>query len=151
MLTDSTQVSDLSMVFPNDSIVKLKNEEAFQSANYDIEVFDKSGKLLLILSPKKMLDSTSLISTIKIEDARFKTKKGISINSTFGDIQKNYKISSIHNTLKNAVIFVNEINAFFTIDKKELPASLQFDTDTEIEAIQIPETAKIKYFMIGWN
>ncbi|WP_339633859.1 hypothetical protein [Bizionia echini] len=151
MLTDSTKIADLNMIFPNDSIVKLTNEEAFQSANYDIEIFDKSENALLVLSPNKMIDSTATISTIKVLDSRYKTEKGITTKSTFGDIQKHYKISNIQNTIKNVVVFVNEINAFFTIDKKELPASLQFDSNVKIEAIQIPETAKIKYFMIGWN
>lgn len=151
MLTDSTAVNDLDMIFPNDSIVKLSNTEAFKSANYEIEIFDKTGNLLLVLSPNKMLDSSATISTIKVMDSRYKTAKGITTKSTFGDIQKNYKISSIQNTIKNVVVFVNDINAFFTIDKKELPASLQFDSNAKIEAIQIPETAKIKYFMIGWN
>ena len=83
-------------------------------------------------------------------DSKFKTKKGLTINSTFADIQNNYKISNIQNTLRNVVVFVNDINAFFTIDKKELPAELQFDASAKIEAIQIPGQAKIKYFMIGW-
>lgn len=151
LLTDSTKVRDLEMVFPNDSIVKQSNSSAFQRANYDIEIFDNTGKPLLVLSPNKTPDSTATIKTIKILDSRYKTEKGITTLSTFGDIQKQYKISSIQNTIKNVVVFVNEIDAFFTISKKELPAELQFKTDVTIEAVQIPEKAKIKYFMIGWN
>lgn len=151
MLTDTTKVTDLEMIFPNDSIVKLTVNDAFRSSNYDIEVFDKTGKQLLVLSPNKTSDSSATISNIKIIDSRYKTKKGITTESTFGDIQKKYKISNIQNTIKNIVFFVNEIDAFFAIDKKELPVKLQFDTDAKIEAIHIPETAKIKYFMIGWN
>ena len=48
------------------------------------------------------------------------------------------------------MIFVDEINAFFTIDKKQLPGELRFDTSAKIEAIHIPDEATIKYFMIGW-
>ncbi|MGY0391906.1 hypothetical protein ACW5R3_05025 [Bizionia sp. KMM 8389] len=151
LLTDSTKVSNLSLSFPNDSISKLPKEEAFVSANHDIEVFDKTDNLLLVLSPDNMLDSIAVIRTIKIVDPRYKTAKGINSASTFGDIKSNYKISSIQNTIRNVVVFVDEIDAFFTIDKKELPASLQFDPSAKIEAIQIPKTAKIKYFMIGWK
>lgn len=150
LLTDSTQVKDLEVVFPNDSIVKNNFEEALLKVDYSISVYDKNNRKLLILTPEKINDSTSKITTVKIIDSQFKTKKGLSITSTFGDIQKNYNISSIQNTLKNVVVFVNEINAFFTIDKKELPSELQFDSSTKIEAIQIPEQAKIKYFMLGW-
>ncbi|EGV44620.2 hypothetical protein BZARG_2811 [Bizionia argentinensis JUB59] len=151
MLTDSTKVTDLERIFPNDSIVKLSVNEAIQSSNYDIEVFDKTGKKLLVLSPNKMSDSSATITNVKIVDPRYITTKGITTESTFGEIQKKYKVSNIQNTIKNVVFFVNEIDAFFTIDKKELPAKLQFDSNTKIEAIHIPETAKIKYFMIGWN
>ena len=51
---------------------------------------------------------------------------------------------------KNIVITVNEINAFFNIDKNELPAELRFDNNLIIEAIQIPDDAKIKRFFIQW-
>lgn len=150
LLTDSTQVKDLKAVFANDSVVSRLLDNEFTFNRTDIDVFDKSGNKLLTLTPKTVQDSTSTIETIKVLDSRFKTEKGISTKSTFGDIETHYKISSIQNTLKNIVVFVNDINAFFTISKSELPAELQFDTNAKIEAVQIPEKAKIKYFMIGW-
>lgn len=150
LLTDSTQVKDLKAVFSNDSVVERRHDNEFTFNRTDIDIFDKAGNKLLTLTPQVVQDSTSTIETIKILDSRFKTTKGLTKSSTFGDIKNNYKISSIQNTLKNIVVFINEINAFITIDKKELPAELQFDMNAKIEAIQIPEKAKIKYFMIGW-
>ncbi|MEO8934175.1 MAG: hypothetical protein ABI295_07690, partial [Xanthomarina sp.] len=150
LLTDSTQVKDLKAIYANDSIVVRLHDNEFTFNRKDIDVFDKEGNKLLTLTPKKIQDSTATIETIKVLDPRFKTDKGLSTISTFGDIEKNYKISSIQNTLKNVVVFVNEINAFFTIAKTELPAELQFDTSIKIDAVNIPEKAKIKYFMIGW-
>lgn len=149
LLNDSTVVSDLKTIFANDSVAFNDGENEF-TPNNDIEIFDTTGNPLLILTPSKLADSIATIETIKIVDSRYKTAKGLSTTSTFGDIEKNYKISSIQNTFKNVVVFVNEIDAFFTIDKKELPAELQFNLDTKIEAVQIPDQAKIKYFMIGW-
>ncbi|TYA59674.1 hypothetical protein [Formosa maritima] len=151
LLTDSTQVKDLKAVFDNDSVVVRLHDNEFTFNRTDIDIFDKTGKLLLTLTPKTVKDSTSTIETVKVLDSRFKTDKGLNTKSTFRDINNNYKISSIQNTLKNVVVFINDINAFITIDKKELPAELQFDMNAKIEAIQIPEKAKIKYFMIGWN
>lgn len=151
LLTDSTQVKELKAVFSNDSVVERLLDNEFTFNRTDIDIFDKTGKLLLTLTPKTVQDSTSTIETIKVIDPRFKTDKGLNTKSTFGDVKNNYKISSIQNTIKNVVVFVNEINVFITIDKKELPAELQFDMNAKIEAIQIPEKAKIKYFMIGWN
>lgn len=152
LLTDSSKVQTLESIYINDSIVKRIGGDEFTGIINDIEIFDKTTKsVLLILTPEHGLDSTSTISTITIKDVRFKTAKGLSTASTFGDIRRDYKISSIQNTLKNVVIFVNELNAFFTIDKKQLPEKLRYDLSANIEAIQIPDTAKIKYFMIGWN
>jgi len=150
LLTDSTTVRELDTIFKNDSIVRYVSGDEFAGSVNIIEIFDKSGKKLLDLYPKEVLDSTSVISSIRINDERYKTKKNISFLSTFKDIKDNYKISKIDNLINTVVVSVNEINASFTIDKKELPSSLRFDMDTTIDPIQIPEKAKIKYFMIHW-
>ena len=62
-----------------------------------------------------------------------------------------HKISNIQNTLRNIIVSVGEINAYFTIDKNELPANMRFDMNLKIEAIQIPEEAKIKNFYLYWT
>ena len=105
----------------------------------------------MILTPKEALDSTAFIDNIRIMDSRYKTNKNISNISTFKDIQAAYKINRIDNLISSININVKEINAYFTIDKKELPANLRFDMKMTIEASQIPDDAKIKYFMINWN
>ncbi len=150
MLNDSTQVKDLDLAFPNDSIVKHVSGDEFTGNINDIKVFDKTGKELLVLSPSQSLDSTATIKTIRIIDERFKTPKGLAANSTFKTIKDNYNISSIQNTLKNIIVSINDINAYVTIDKKELPAELRFDMNLKIEAIQIPDDAAIKNFFVQW-
>ena len=79
------------------------------------------------------------------------TNPFIGLASTFKDIQTYYPISRIENTLSSAVIFIDEINAYVTIDKKQLPSKLQFDTDAKIQPSQIPDTAVIKQFWLGWE
>lgn len=150
LLTDSTTVKDLDVVFSNDSVVKYVSGDEFAGTVNIIEIFDKSGKKLLDLSPKEALDSTSVISSVRINDERYRTEKNISKLSTFKDIKDNYKISKVDNLINTIVVSVNEINASFTIDKKELPSSLRFNMNATIDPIQIPEKAKIKYFMIHW-
>ncbi len=150
LLTDSTQVKDLDAIFINDSVVRYIAGDEFAGSVNTIEIFEKGGKKLLDLSPKEALDSTSVISSVRIMDERYKTEKNISKLSTFKDINEAYKISKIDNLINSIVISVNEINASFTIDKKELPASLRFDMDLTIDPIQIPEKAKVKFFMIHW-
>lgn len=150
LLTDSTQVKDLETIFINDSVVRYIAGDEFTGSVNIIEVFEKSGKKLLDLSPREALDSTSLISSVRFIDERYKTEKNISTISTFKDLKEAYKISKIDNLINSIVVSVNEINASFTIDKKELPASMRFDMDMTIDAIQIPEKAKIKFFMVHW-
>lgn len=150
LLTDSTQVKDLKMVFANDSIKSLNTSNSFTGNNSDIEIYDTTGKQLLVLTPRQISDSTSTIKSVKVVDSRFQTLKGLNTNSTFKDIKNNYKISSIQNTLRNVIVSVNEINAYFTIEKTELPAELRFDMTLDIDALQIPEEAKIKNFFVQW-
>ena len=150
LLTDSTQVRELEAIFSNDSVVRYIAGDEFIGSVNTIEIFEKGGKKLLDLSPKEALDSTSVISSVNIIDERYKTEKNISTLSTFKDINEAYKISKVDNLINAIVVSVNEINASFTIDKKELPASMRFDMNMTIDPIQIPGKAKIKYFMIHW-
>lgn len=150
LLTDSTQVKDLKDVFPNDSLVTFIKGDEFNGGNNDIDIYNLQGEQLLSLTPSETLDSTSTIKSVRIMNASYKTDKNVTTISTFKDINNNYKISSINNLINSVVISVNEINASFTIDKKELPANLRYDMGLTIEAIQIPDNAKIKYFMIHW-
>ncbi|NQX86318.1 MAG: hypothetical protein HRT67_10515 [Flavobacteriaceae bacterium] len=149
-LTDSTQVKDLKMVFINDSIHRFESTNTFGTNASDIEIYDSGGKQLLVLTPSQKSDSTATIKSIKVVDARFKTSKGLNAHSTFKDIKANYTISGIQNTLRHIIVSVNEINAYFTIEKTELPSELRFDMTVKIEALQIPDNAQIKNFFVQW-
>ena len=105
----------------------------------------------MTLTPNNIADSSATITNIRINDSRYKTEKGITTLSTFKDIQETYKISKIDNLINSIVISVNEINAQFAIEKTELPANLRYDMSTNIEASQIPDNARIKYFFINWD
>ena len=149
LLTDTTQVKDIKDLFTNDYLFINKPNEYSKSSS--IELFNKQGKLLLEISPLYVNDSLSVIESIRIFDSKFKTEKGLSISSTFQDIDNNYTISSIDNLINSVVISINEINASITIDKKDMPANTRFDRNLKIEPAMIPSEAKFKYFMIHWN
>jgi len=151
LLTDSTQIQELKTIYVNDSIVKFESGNEFTGNINNIEIFEKGGKKLLILSPRSSLDSTSVIESIHIIDPRYKTDKNISTISTFKNIVENYKISKIDNLINSVLVSVNDINASFVIDKKELPANLRFDKTFKFENTHIPDNAKIKYFFINWT
>lgn len=149
-LTREIRINQLDSIFSNDSIVKNTRGNRFLNSTNDIQVYDRDGSPLLILEPVQQFDSTSTVGYIQVLDPRFETSKGLNTESTFGEVVKNYNISRIENTLNSAVVFIDELNMYLTIDKKELPSSLRFDTDSRINASQIPDNAKIKYFMISW-
>lgn len=146
-LLSSTPVSDLENAFVQDSIVT-KGSNLTNLGSDKIQIFEKGGKHLLTLTPST--DSIPKIENIRVFDPRFSTEKGITINSTFKDIQSKYPIKKIVTTLNSIVIFPKESNLYFTIDKDELPSDLRYTT-TNIEAVQIPEEAKLKYLMLGWE
>ena len=150
MLTDSTQVKDLALVFHNDSIAKFNRTDEFIGNINDIDVYDTEGKLLLVLTPAVLADSTSTIKMVRVEDARYETSKGISTISTFKELNDNYKINKVLNTISNVILTVDELNAYFTIDKSELPSNMRTNIDMKIDLVQIPDGAKIKNFTLHW-
>ena len=151
LLTDSTMIRELKTVFINDSLSKFIGGDEFTGNTNTISVYEKeSGALLLELDPNSALDSLSTIRTVRIMDPRFKNQDGINTLSTFGDLNSNYSISSVQNTLRSLIISVDEINAYFTISKKELPEEMRYNMNKKIEAISIPESAKIKDFYLQW-
>lgn len=150
-LTKEVKINQLDSVFKNDSITRQTSGPELLKSTDEIKVFDKEGKPLLELEPLQEFDSTSTIGYIRVLDPRYETKEGLNVKSTFKDIIEHYNISRIENTINAAVVFLDEINAYVTIDKSQLPPSLRYDTDSKIMASQIPDDAKFKYFMIYWN
>ena len=71
--------------------------------------------------------------------------------STFKEIRENYSIKKIITSLNNVVVLLKDNDLYFTIDKKELPESLRYNANNNIEEVQIPDNAKVKYMMIGWD
>ncbi len=149
-LKQTTKVNEIETIFNNDSVVKRIAGDEFIGTSNEINVFEKGGKHLLALEASEEFDSTATITSIQVIDPRFKTTKGLSVKSTFKDIKDNYKISKISSTFSNIVIDIKEINAFVSISKKELPSELRYDSNVQIEAAQIPDTAKISYFWLYW-
>jgi len=140
---------DIEIIFDKDSVVKDTVALKFGNGAEKIKIYEKGGKHLLTLTPTS--DSIPIIENIRIEDMRYKTVKGVGLLSTFKDIKDNYTVKKVITSTNNVVIFLRESNAYFTIDKQELPSSLRYAASVNIEAVQIPDKAKIKYFMVGWN
>lgn len=151
LLTRDVKITELDSVFEGDSIVRQVSDGELYRKSNEIEIYDRTGNKLLLLEPVQAFDSTSTVGFVQILDPRYKTAKGLGKESEFKDIVENYTISRIENTLSAAVIFIDDLNIYVTIDKKQLPVELRYDTQSRIQASQIPDDAKIKYFMIDWD
>jgi len=99
--------------------------------------------------PKEQLDSTSTIKSIEIHDERFKTLSGISINSSFSEINVSNTIHKIERTFSSATLFLDNLNTTITIDNEELGLK-EFSTQ-KVTKEQIPDLAKMKTFIVWFN
>jgi hypothetical protein len=149
-LTKDIRVKQLDSIFAQDSIVKLGAESNMFSKIEQIEIYEKGGNKLLLLTPKKGQDPESKISHIQIFDERFKTEKGIHLNSTFKEVKENYTITSIVNTMNSVIVSLGDSDVYLTIDKKILPAFLD-GLGVKAEVSDIPDQARFKFLMVDWE
>ncbi|MEM9144129.1 MAG: hypothetical protein AAGA86_14160, partial [Bacteroidota bacterium] len=82
---------------------------------------------------------------------RYTTEKGVGIQSSFKDIKDNHNIKKVITSMNNVLVLLKNSDTYFTISKEELPANLRYSSNTKVEAVQIPDKAKIKYMMVGWD
>lgn len=154
ILTTNTAVHELTSIFSNDSIVSLTantedKEKSLKRSNDEYLIFNKNGKKLLEIVPTTHNDSLSRIKSIQFFDAKYKTKSGISLQSTFKEINENYIVNKVETTLTSAMLYIDELNATIAIDKEDLGIA-KFSRE-EISINQIPDLAKVKYFTIWFN
>ena len=150
-LTKKMQMKQVDSIFSMDSIVPLSSIENTLGTQGEVEVYEKGGKKLLLLSPDNETDPNSVITNIQVFDERYKTEKGLHLNSTFADVKANYEVAGIQNAINSVVVFLKDSDIYLTIDKKDLPSSLRYNNNIKVEVTQIPDAAKFKYFMIGWD
>ena len=151
-ITDSTTVAQMKEWYKTDSIVKnTEGQGAFEPYD-EYKIIDKKDKkLLMIVVPVKTGDEASLIKYVEIKSDRFHTDKGVSIASDFGTLNKNHKLGKIDESLKNIVIYVDDLNATVNMRKDVLPLNVRNDASIKIEATLIPDNAKIKDFVVFMN
>ncbi len=147
LVNKETPFADIQSLYESDSVVV--DSVYSMSKNQRIRIFEKGGAHLLSITSNT--DSIPGIGNIRIHDPRFLTEKGIGLSSTFKDIKDQYEIKKVVTSLSNVVVFVKDHELYFTIDREELPASLRYTKDVNIEEVQIPDVAGIKYLMIAWE
>ena len=86
-------VRDLGVIYDQDSIVKDTMKLALGFGTRSINIYEKGGSHLLTLTPNT--DSIPKVQNVRVNDPRFKTDKGIGLNSTFKDIKEKYASASV--------------------------------------------------------
>jgi len=150
-LTRGMTIKEIDSIFSKDSIVKLYAQNEELPAQGEVEIYDKNGTKLVSISPVTNNDPDALISNFQFFDPRYKTDKGLNLSSTFKDIKANYKILNIETTISTVVIFLEDNDLFINIDKNELPENFRYNPNLVIDITNIPDEAKIKYFMLSWK
>ena len=150
-LTIGMKIKQVDSIFAMDSIVRLSPRQNQSSSFGELEIYEKSGKKLLLISPENNYDPDALIENFQFFDDRYKTVKGLNINSTFKDIKENYEIANIETTLSTVLIILKDSDLFINIDKKELSENFRYNPNLVIDVTNIPNEAKIKYFMLSWK
>ena len=150
-LTRGMTIKEIDSIFAQDSIVKLYAQNEELPTQGEVEIYKKNGTKLVSISPVTNNDPDALISNFQFFDPSYKTDKGLNLSSTFKDIKANYKISNIETTISTVVIFLEDSDLFINIDKKELPENFRYNPNLVIDITNIPDEAKIKYFMLSWK
>ena len=146
-LLKSHKLSDLETVFQADSLIR-DTTRLNMGGNRKIEVYEKGGAHLLTLTPSR--DSVPGIESVWIHDKRYKTVEGIGLEATYGEIEKAFEIRKVVSSLNNVLVLLKDNPVYFTISREELPGSLKY-SGTPVEAVQIPDEARVKYVMVGWE
>lgn len=150
-LSSETRVKQLDSIFAMDSIVKTSASPNALETQGEVEIYEKGGKRLLFLSPKDYNDPNSTISDVLIYDVRYKTEKGLTADNTFKDFKDNYKIKHIERIINGAMIFFEDTDIYLTIDAKYLTPEAKNNTEEKLEATDIVDNARIKYFRLDWD
>ena len=107
-LTIGMKIKQLDSIFANDSIVRLNPNQNEATTIGEVEIYEKGGEKLMLISPRDNYDPEALIANFQFYNPRYKTVKGLNINSTFKDIKDNYEIANIETTISTVVVFLKD-------------------------------------------
>ena len=147
-LLPTTRIAALEERFKNDSVVRDTLSFQLGKVREQIRIFEKGGAHLLTVTPS--LDSVPTPANIRIVDPRFTTVNGLGINNTYLDFEKAFPVEKVSTALNNIVVFFKNSNLYLTIEKQQLPENVRY-ANQPVEAVQIPDKARIKYLMVAWD
>ena len=144
-------VKEVLDIVPKVHIKKVVDKDNYENSYDDYQYFDTNKTHLLTLTPTIRDDIQSKINRILILDNRFKTNKNIGLGSTYADVKNNHKITDIAPDLEHIVLTVGELNARFSINKKQLLDNWWDESKKKIDISKIPDTATFDTFVIWWK
>jgi hypothetical protein len=74
---------------------------------------------------------------------------GLSLESSFEDINLNNTITKVETSLSSATLFIDDLNVTISLDKEDL--GLKNFSTQKISIEQIPGLAKVKTFIVWFN
>ena len=141
-LQSTDSIGRVNSLFPEDSI-------AFEKLNTGQIV----GLSVLKADQKKRFQLRAnlegAIEVVQVYDSLFKTKKGIGVGNTIGDLEKVYTIDRAVPAIKSVSVYVKESPLLFLFDRSELPESIKYSFDP-IDPVQLPSEAVINQVIISW-
>ena len=154
-VNSKTTVQEIDALFENDSVVKHLSEGILgYKGRYAQEddkylIYSKEGEHLLTLTPKEPLDSLSTFRYIDIHSPAYTTEKGIGLNATFEEINFLENIVKTDATFTKVILYLDQLNATFTLDKKDV--GITSLTTSEVQLEQIPNLAKPTSFVVWFD
>jgi hypothetical protein len=145
----SDNFGELEAIFEKDSLVIDSLVTKVGGRPDRARVYEKGGKHLLTITTAS--DSMQQIENIRVLDPRYTTTGGIGLGSTFKDVREHYRVRKVVTSLNNVVVFLKGQDFYITLSREELPANLRYNRGIQVEEVQIPGQARIKYLMVGWD
>ena len=104
----------------------------------------KAGNQLLMLAEESCEKDSCKIFRLRIISPKFKTKEGIRVGSTFGEVQKTYPLSFIGLGETDFVAVSDKQKMTFTLDIAKFPPKPLY----KIKAEDIPDSALVTSIML---
>ena len=153
-ITNGTTVNDLYELYGTDKVKKVEilTNPATNKKEESYYILDKNNKVILDAIPKEDQLKRARINRISIKDDRFVSDKGIGLKSSLAEIKEAYPTYQFLPSTENIVMYIPDLNANFTLNRKTLGQKQWWDTTTNtIIADSLSGKARITDIDIYWD
>ena len=153
-ITNGTTVDDLYELYGKDKVKKVEilTNPAINKTEESYYILDQGNKVILDATPKEDQLKRARINRISIKDKRFVSDKGIGLNSSLDEIKEAYPTYQFLPSSENIIMYIPDLNANFTLNKKTLGHKQWWDTTTNtIVADSLSGKARISDIDVYWD